>query len=73
MNTIYQKLKDLKTKSTSKSITKFITSIIITRIYFYFLQKRKTKPETWQFTKLVNATLDNNGYMVTLRFLSEKR
>jgi hypothetical protein len=72
MKTIYQKLNDLKTKSTSKSITKFLTSIILLSVLFSSCKKENVKTETWQFTKLVNATLDNNGYMVTLDFYQKK-
>jgi hypothetical protein len=31
-----------------------------------------TIDETWKFTKLVNATLDNEGYLVTLDFYQQK-
>ena len=72
MKTIYQKLNDLETKSTSKSITKFLTSIILLSVLFSSCKKENVKTETWQFTKLVNATLDNDGYMVTLDFYQKK-
>ena len=72
MKTIYQKLNDLKTKSTSKSITKFLTSIILLSVLFSSCKKENATPEGWQFTKLVNATLDNDGYMVTLDFYQKK-
>ena len=72
MKTIFQKLNDLKTKSKIKSFTKLVSSIIILGSIFISCKKEETKPETWQFTKLVNATLDNNGYMVTLDFYQKK-
>ena len=39
---------------------------------FSSCKKEAIKTETWQFTKLVNATLDNDGYMVTLDFYQKK-
>ena len=54
------------------SITKLLTNFILLSTLFISCKKETTKPATWQFTKLVNATLDNDGYMVTLDFYQKK-
>ena len=72
MKTKFHILKNLKPKLLSKSITKLLTSIILLSTLFLSCKKENTTPEGWQFTKLVNATLDNNGYMVTLDFYQKK-
>lgn len=55
-----------------KAITKLSTSIILLSTLFFSCKKETTTPESWQFTKLVNTTLDNNGNMVTLDFYQKK-
>ncbi|MBX7227420.1 MAG: hypothetical protein K1X55_15405 [Chitinophagales bacterium] len=72
MKSIYQKLKDLKIRSSGKSFTKLVSSIIVLSAILISCKKEETTSETWQFTKLVNATLDNDGYMVTLDFYQKK-
>jgi len=57
-----------------KSITKILTSIIMLSIFFLSCKKENTNPseEKWQFTKLVNTTLDNSGNLVTMDFYQKK-
>lgn len=65
MKSQIKKIKNLK----SISILLFVALVIFTTS----CKKEKLKAdEQWQFTKLVNATLDNDGYMVTLDFYQKK-
>ena len=54
------------------TITKQLTSIILLTTLFISCTKEIATTEGWQFTKLVNATLDNNGNMITLDFYQKK-
>lgn len=56
-----------------KTIKLFIGIFLLSTLFFS-CKKEDNQPaeETWQFTKLVNATLDNNGYLVTLDFYQKK-
>ena len=53
-----------------KSIKTSIWSIAIVSTILFSCKKESTAPvdETWQFTKLVNANLDNDGNMLSLDF-----
>jgi hypothetical protein len=66
-------LKNLKTKLLSKSITKLLLSVILLSTILVSCKKENATPEGWQFTKLVNITTDNDGYMVSLDFYQKKR
>ena len=65
-------LKNLKTKLLSKSITKLLLSVILLSTILVSCKKENATPEGWQFTKLVNITTDNDGYMVSLDFYQKK-
>ncbi|MBK8672473.1 MAG: hypothetical protein IPN93_05640 [Bacteroidetes bacterium] len=57
-----------------KSIKTSIWSIAIVSTILFSCKKESTAPvdETWQFTKLVNANLDNDGNMLSLDFYQQK-
>lgn len=55
-----------------KIIIKLLTGAILLSTFFISCKQENKEPEGWQFTKLVNATLDNDGYMVTLDFYQKK-
>lgn len=54
-----------------KSI-KLASYYLLISLFLFSCKKENNTPETWQFTKLVNATLDNKGYMVNLQFYQKK-
>ncbi len=54
-----------------KSIKLFL-SISLLSVLLFSCSKENKNPDTWQFTKLVNATLDNSGNMISLDFYQKK-
>lgn len=57
-----------------KSIKKTILGFALASIILFSCKKESNEPveEKWAFTKLVNITSDNNGYMVSLDFYQKK-
>ena len=51
---------------------KLFLGISLMSLLLFSCKKENATPDTWQFTKLVNATLDNSGNMVTLDFYQKK-
>lgn len=49
-----------------------ISSIVLASLFLISCKKEIPAPDTWQFTKLVNANLNNSGNLVSLDFYQKK-